>query len=126
MLYKKYTNLKIINVINLCLGTLFIVSLSYSIYLTHVNQPWAYFHTFTRVWEFSLGGLLAINLNKIKINRVVASLIGWLGLIGLILTGIIFNVSTMFPGLLHYGQCYVPYLYLFPVTMKLNMVLRNS
>ncbi|MCI8455535.1 MAG: acyltransferase, partial [Mammaliicoccus sciuri] len=54
--------------------------------------------TFTRVWEFSLGGLLAINLNKIKINRLVASLIGWLGLIGLILTGIIFNVSTMFPG----------------------------
>ncbi|MBG9209629.1 acyltransferase family protein [Mammaliicoccus sciuri] len=98
MLYKKYTNLKIINVINLCLGTLFIVSLSYSIYLTHVNQPWAYFHTFTRVWEFSLGGLLAINLNKIKINHIVASLIGWLGLIGLILTGIIFNVSTMFPG----------------------------
>ncbi|MEB7414501.1 acyltransferase [Mammaliicoccus sciuri] len=98
MLYKKYTNLKVINVINLCLGTLFIVSLSYSIYLTHVNQPWAYFHTFTRVWEFSLGGLLAINLNKIKINRLVASLIGWLGLIGLILTGIIFNVSTMFPG----------------------------
>lgn len=98
MLYKKYTNLKVINVINLCLGTLFIVSLSYSIYLTHVNQPWAYFHTFTRVWEFSLGGLLAINLNKIKINRIAASLIGWLGLIGLILTGIIFNVSTMFPG----------------------------
>ncbi|MEB7805288.1 acyltransferase [Mammaliicoccus fleurettii] len=98
VIYKKKTNLKIVNIMNLFLGTLFIVSFIYSIYLTNVNQPWAYFHTLTRVWEFSLGGLLAINLSKIKISSVVASIIGWLGLIGLILTGVIFNVSTMFPG----------------------------
>lgn len=98
VIFKKKQNLKIINVMNLFLGTLFIVSLIYSMYLTQVNQPWAYFHTFTRVWEFSLGGLLAINLSKIKITSLMASIIGWLGLIGLILTGIIFNVSTMFPG----------------------------
>ncbi|XXL52067.1 acyltransferase family protein [Mammaliicoccus lentus] len=98
LLYKKKKNLNIINIMNLFLGTIFITSLIYSIYLTHVNQQWAYFHTFTRVWEFSLGGLLAINLSKIKVNRYIASIIGWVGLFGLILTGILFDVSTMFPG----------------------------
>ncbi len=98
LLYKKKKNLNIINIMNLFLGTIFVTSLIYSIYLTHVNQPWAYFHTFTRVWEFSLGGLLAINLSKIKVNRYIASIIGWVGLFGLILTGILFDVSTMFPG----------------------------
>nr|WP_263313763.1 acyltransferase family protein [Mammaliicoccus sp. Marseille-Q6498] len=97
-LYKKNQKLKIVNVMNLFLGTLFIVSFIYSIYLTHVNQPWAYFHTLTRVWEFSLGGLLAINLSKIKISNGVATIIGWIGLLALIATGILFNVSTMFPG----------------------------
>lgn len=93
--------LKIMNtktLLNTVLGTLFITSLIYSIYLTEVNQPWAYFITFTRVWEFSLGGLLCVNLSSIKLNRIVASFVGWVGLIGLILTGVLFEVSEMFPG----------------------------
>lgn len=98
ILFKKNQNLKIINVMNAFLGTLFIVSLIYSIYMTSVNQPWAYFNTFTRVWEFALGGLLALNLSKIKVTPLIAMIIGWLGLIGLMLTGLLFDVSTMFPG----------------------------
>ncbi|WP_323702801.1 acyltransferase family protein [Mammaliicoccus sp. Dog046] len=98
MIFKKYSKLDVIKLINICLASIFIASFTYSVYLTNVNQPWAYFHTFTRVWEFSLGGLLAMNLSKIKINQFIASIIGWIGLAGLILTGIIFNVSTMFPG----------------------------
>ena len=35
-------------------------SMSYSIYQTNNNQPWAYFDTFARVWEFGVGGLLAV------------------------------------------------------------------
>lgn len=58
----------------------------------------AYFITFTRVWEFALGGLIAINLSSIKINNIISIVIGWLGLIGLLITGILFNVSEMFPG----------------------------
>lgn len=97
-LIKKYelTNAK--KLINVALGILFVSSLLYSIYLTAVNQQLAYFITFTRVWEFALGGLLCINLSSIKVNKIIATVIGWLGLIGLILTGILFNVSEMFPG----------------------------
>src|SRR5690625_6773949 len=53
ILIKKY---KIINVkwlINTFLGVIFVASLTYSIYLTSANQQWAYFTTFTRVWQFA-------------------------------------------------------------------------
>ncbi|MCS5431513.1 acyltransferase, partial [Staphylococcus aureus] len=95
--------------VNFFLGIIFIVSFIYSIYLTIVNQPFAYFITFTRVWEFALGGLLCVNLASIKINKKVAAIIGWIGLVGLILTGALFDVSTMFPG----------YIALWPMTCAL-------
>lgn len=97
-LIKRNINLNGIKIINFTLITLFILSFTYSIYLTSVNQPWAYFDTFTRVWEFSIGGILAINLSRIKVNLVISKMLGWIGFIGLLLTGIIFDVSTMFPG----------------------------
>lgn len=98
VLLKKQANLNARKVINVILMTLFTVSLIYSIYLTNTNQPVAYFITFTRVWEFALGGLICINLSFVKLGNMISTLIGWLGLIGLILTGILFDVSSMFPG----------------------------
>ncbi|MFW2449545.1 acyltransferase family protein [Staphylococcus cohnii] len=102
--------------VNFLLGIIFIVSFIYSIYLTIVNQPFAYFITFTRVWEFALGGLLCVNLASIKINKKVAAIIGWIGLVGLILTGALFDVSTMFPG----------YIALWPMTCALLIVLSGN
>lgn len=98
ILLKKKTNLNGVKIINIALSLLFLTSFIYSIYLTAVNQPWAYFDTFTRVWEFSIGGLLAINLSRIKINKFIGQILGLLGFVGLLLTGIVFDVSTMFPG----------------------------
>lgn len=92
----KVTNIKML--INSFLGIIFISSLIYSIYLTSANQQWAYFTTFTRVWQFALGSLLCVNLSSIRVNKVFAVLAGWIGLFGLVLTGIIFDVSEMFPG----------------------------
>lgn len=76
----------------------FISSLVYSIYLTEFNQPWAYFNTFTRVWEFSLGGILALLISNIAIKQSLAKFMGWLGLLGLISCGVLLQVSTVFPG----------------------------
>src|SRR5699024_2590693 len=115
-LLKKYKSINARKLINVVLSILFIVSLTYSIYLTAVNQPFAYFITFTRVWEFALGGLLCVNLSYIKVNKIFATVIGWIGLIGLILTGIIFDVSTMFPG----------YIALWPMTCALFIVLAGT
>jgi len=115
-LIKKYKLTKVKTLINTVLGILFVSSFIYSIYLTNINQPWAYFITMTRVWEFSLGSLLCINLSSIKVNKYIATVIGWLGLIGLILTGIVFNVSEMFPG----------YIALWPMTCALFIVLSGT
>ena len=97
-LAKKPLKINGLQLVNITLGILFILSLSYSIFLTSVNQPWAYFDVSTRIWEFSLGGLLAVNLSRIPLNAFVGNIIGWIGLIGLLLTGVIFDVSTLFPG----------------------------
>lgn len=80
------------------LSVLFILSFGYSIYLTEVNQPWAYFDTRTRVWEFAIGGILMLVIFKIKIPQVISLIIGWIGLAGLISTGLILEVETSFPG----------------------------
>ncbi|KQU59393.1 acyltransferase [Rossellomorea marisflavi] len=113
---RKYKVTKIKALINTVLGILFVSSFIYSVYLTSVNQPWAYFITMTRVWEFTLGSLLCINLPSIKVNKYTASMLGWLGIIGLILTGIVFNVSEMFPG----------YIALWPMTCALFIVLSGT
>ncbi|CAM4318361.1 acyltransferase family protein [Paenibacillus tarimensis] len=76
----------------------FVMSFAYSVYLTAINQPWAYFDTFTRVWEFTLGGIVALLIANIKLNRTSSLLFGWLGLAGLVSCGIILQVSTVFPG----------------------------
>lgn len=113
---KKYKLTKVKTLINTILGVLFVSSFIYSIYLTAVDQPWAYFITMTRVWEFALGSLLCINLSSIKVNKYIATVIGWLGLIGLILTGIVFDVSEMFPG----------YVAIWPMTCALFIVLSGT
>ncbi|TSI10558.1 acyltransferase family protein [Lysinibacillus sp. BW-2-10] len=77
---------------------LFIFSIIYSIYKTAVNQPWAYFDTFARVWEFSLGGMVALLISAIAFNKTVSGIIGWVGLAIICLTGILLPVSTVFPG----------------------------
>ncbi|MET3683060.1 peptidoglycan/LPS O-acetylase OafA/YrhL [Alkalibacillus flavidus] len=78
--------------------TLFIASLSYSIYITAVNQPWAYFSSFARVWEFSIGGMLALLLPYLSFNKITSLMASWLGLATVCLTGIILPVSSVFPG----------------------------
>ena len=39
-----------------------VVSFGLSMFLTRVAQPWAFFGMPTRIWEFALGGLLALTL----------------------------------------------------------------
>ncbi|WP_227394331.1 acyltransferase family protein [Jeotgalibacillus aurantiacus] len=83
------------------LGVLILIftsSLIYSVYITEVNQPWAYFDTFARAWEFSLGGILALLLPYLKFNKVITFVIGWVGLSIICLTGILLPVSDVFPG----------------------------
>ncbi|MBB4933900.1 peptidoglycan/LPS O-acetylase OafA/YrhL [Lipingzhangella halophila] len=80
------------------LAALFVVSLSYSVLVTEVNQQWAYFDTGARLWEFALGGALAIVLDRLSVARSLRIAMGWLGLAALASCGILLQVSTVFPG----------------------------
>lgn len=75
-----------------------ILSFTYSVFLTEQNQPLAYYHTLTRVWEFGVGSLLAIVLHKITLQKWMAWLVGWVGLIGLVSLGLVISVQDAFPG----------------------------
>ncbi|MEV9641428.1 acyltransferase family protein [Mammaliicoccus sciuri] len=75
-------------------------SLAYSVYQTHINQPWAYFDTFARMWEFSIGGIFALISPYLIFNKRFNTVLGWGGLAIICLTGILLPVSTVFPGYL--------------------------
>ena len=82
------------------LAVVFTGSLGYSIYLTAFNQPLAYFHTLTRLWEFCIGGFLVLTLPSLRLGNGPRIILGWLGLLGLVSCGALFQVSTGFPGAL--------------------------
>jgi peptidoglycan/LPS O-acetylase OafA/YrhL len=87
----------------LAMGTVFgvvlVVSLAVSILLTEANQPLAYFHTGTRMWEFAAGGLLAMTIGHLEVRpRPLAPVMGWVGLALIVSCGLVLDVSTMFPG----------------------------
>ena len=78
--------------------TLIVISFIFSVYLTGVNQPLAYFDTRTRVWEFGLGGLLLLIIYSIKLPKFLSTIIGWSGLVILLSTGLLLDVENSFPG----------------------------
>ena len=80
------------------LVTLLVVSFAFSVYLTEVDQPWAYFDTRTRMWEFAVGGLLCLFIARIKLARPLSFMLGWLGLAVLVGTALVLDVGSSFPG----------------------------
>ena len=79
------------------LGVL-VASLSYSVALADADQPLAYFHSLTRLWEFALGALLALWIDRIALNRAARLALGWTGVVGLLLCGVVLHVGSLFPG----------------------------
>src|SRR5688500_19745753 len=50
-----------------------VLSFLVSLWMTRVAQPWAFFGMPTRIWEFALGGALALVLNGNSGRRTSAS-----------------------------------------------------
>jgi peptidoglycan/LPS O-acetylase OafA/YrhL len=81
-------------------GVVFALSLGYSAYITARDQPFAYFSSFARVWEFSLGALLALALPQFAPRKSLRIALGWIGLFAILSCGLILTVSRVFPGYL--------------------------
>jgi peptidoglycan/LPS O-acetylase OafA/YrhL len=73
-------------------------SLAYSVIATRDNQPFAYFNTLARVWEFALGGLLAVLLPTLRLPAAARVWLGWIGIAAILSCGLVLQVSSVFPG----------------------------
>jgi peptidoglycan/LPS O-acetylase OafA/YrhL len=82
----------------LAFGAILAASLVFSIQQTATNQAYAYFDTRTRLWEFALGSLLALALPLLKPGKILRTVLGWTGLIGMLSCGLLLTVERSFPG----------------------------
>lgn len=77
---------------------IFVASLCYSVIATRRDQPFAYYDSAARIWEFAMGALLALWIARIRIGRAASFLLGWAGLAGLLACAFVFDISDRFPG----------------------------
>ncbi|HWN25883.1 MAG TPA: acyltransferase, partial [Actinomycetospora sp.] len=75
-----------------------VVSLAHSVVTTAADQPFAYFDARARAWEFALGGLLALVVERVRLPRRTRAVLGWAGVAGLVTCGAVLDVGAAFPG----------------------------
>ncbi len=82
----------------LVVGFAFTASLAYSVFLTSIDQPVAYFHLGSRLWEFAAGTGLALALRKPVGHPAVMRALGWVGLIAVVSFAAFIDASERLPG----------------------------
>ncbi|MFJ5106374.1 MULTISPECIES: acyltransferase family protein [unclassified Glutamicibacter] len=82
------------------ISAVFLISFGYSLYATATEPGSAYFSTFTRVWEFSAGALVAaLGTRAHAAKSDVMSLIGsWGGVLAVAFSAVAFTGQMPFPG----------------------------
>ena len=103
-------------VVGFVFGAVFVVSLWYSVVRTASGQQTAYFDTGARLWEFAAGSLLVVVLPHLRLPSLVRALLGWVGLAGLLVVGVVLDVQGGFPG----------YLALWPVACAAAVVVAGT
>jgi len=83
--------------LTLVMVALAVISFALSIWLTRIRQPWAFYSSPTRAWEFAIGGLTILTGQVTRSQRFRWA--GWLGLPLLLAAVIIFTTQTPFPGI---------------------------
>lgn len=81
-------------------GGVFVTSFAYSVVRTMTAQQVAYFDTGARLWEFATGSLLVVVLPHLRLGGAFRAVIGWVGLAGLLVLGMVLDVRGGFPGFL--------------------------
>lgn len=79
----------------LVLAALTAASFIFSIAFTPFNHEAAYLSTFTRAWELGIGGLAAMLISRVRLQRRTAVLGGWVGLA--LVVASTFTLSTAMP-----------------------------
>ena len=76
------------------------LSFGIAIWLTRVAQPWAFYGMGTRLWEFALGGVLAVTLaDSVDEATWPATLLSVFGLVAIALAVGTYHRGTPYPGM---------------------------
>jgi peptidoglycan/LPS O-acetylase OafA/YrhL len=74
------------------------ISFAFSVWQTYSAPSLAYFATQTRVWELGAGGLLALTVPQLSIDRRLRIALSWTALLVIVASALTFNAETKFPG----------------------------
>ncbi|AGF71691.1 acyltransferase family protein [Corynebacterium halotolerans] len=75
-----------------------VVSFAYAWWLHGANQPLNYYSTWTRMWQMTLGGLLALYGSRLTVAPWLKEVFTWIGLAMVLTTGLLFDGAAVFPG----------------------------
>ena len=85
--------------LGLLLAAVVLASFYYSVILTRVDAPWAYFSLATRAWELGLGALVTLGAAQLaRLPGSIASTGGWLALAAVLAAAFVYNGRTPYPG----------------------------
>ncbi len=85
--------------LGLLLAAIVLASFGYSVVLTKVDAPWAYFSMATRAWELGLGALVALGASRLaRLPGSLALIGGWLALAAVLAAAFVYNDRTPYPG----------------------------
>lgn len=73
------------------------VSFAFSVWFTGHHQEVAYYHTGARLWELTLGGLVALALPHLRLPAWLRTVFAWAGLALIVCCGLVLEASQ-FPG----------------------------
>ena len=80
------------------IGTVFLISFICCVWVTSTNQPWAFFGTHTRAWEFALGGVTSLMPSVKPVLVRLHSWLGWIGFVLVVSAGVMFTPDMDLPG----------------------------
>jgi hypothetical protein len=81
------------------LGVLGGLSLLGCVIVTRLAQPWAFFVTPFRAWEFAIGGVAGMaSVSWLERHRKAISVSGWIGACAILMAATMFDQRTSFPG----------------------------
>ncbi|MDE0547319.1 acyltransferase family protein [Microbacterium sp. C7(2022)] len=72
-------------------------SFVYAMILTQLDQPVAYFSSFSRFWELGAGALLAL-MPALALPALARMVLGWVGLLLIVSCGFVIDGAHAFPG----------------------------